>query len=116
MREEYGTPAFWASYQDALSGKTVVAAQKKIVDGIPKQSRTRGRLLRLTSRSCPFGTFSIYDGHFSIFERPSKKPSSRFEIGDVRRVIQDECAAWFDDVAHKRSRQLGPSEAVPWKS
>jgi hypothetical protein len=36
LREEYGTPAFWASYQDALSGKTVVAVQKKIVDGIPK--------------------------------------------------------------------------------
>ncbi len=33
LREEYGTPAFWASYQDALSGKAV-AAPKKMVEGI----------------------------------------------------------------------------------
>jgi integrase/recombinase XerD len=33
LREEYGTPAFWNSYQDALSGKTA-ATTKKSVDGI----------------------------------------------------------------------------------
>jgi len=33
LREEFGTPAFWAAYQDALAGKTV-AAPRKAVDGV----------------------------------------------------------------------------------
>ncbi len=33
LHEEYGTPAFWDAYQDALSGKTA-AAPKKMVAGI----------------------------------------------------------------------------------